>query len=525
MYFRGLVNKRDAMSETSINLNSDGIVSSDMPEGRTRRRIGLILGPLLVCLLLIIGTPNGLIDVTGDPLQADKAWFVLCVLVLMAVWWVTEAIPLPVTALLPLVLLPLMGVQSLKATSSEYMHPIIVLLLGGFIIAKAIERWDLHKRIALNVVNFVGYKPSMLVGGFMLAGALLSMWISNSATCIMLTPIALSVASAVLGDNRFSSPFTYALMLGIAYACSVGGLATPVGTPTNLIVIGYLNDTLGMDISFAQWISIGLPVVLILVPAIWFVLTKIVFKTPASQLNSESGRELVKSELGLLGGITGPEKRTLAIFVVVAFLWCFRGSLKELSFFGMTPFSELTDSITAIIGVFLCFLIPSGSKTEKSSAILDWKTAESIPWGPLLLFGGGMSIAYAIRTSGLAEWVGLHLGGLATMPVILLVLLLTAFVVFITEVMSNVATASTLMPILGAAALSSGLSVELLALPIAMAASCAFMLPTATGPNAVVFASGEVSLPTMVKAGFMANLIAIPIITVLSLLLAPLIFG
>ena len=513
------------MAGALSDLTTDGIVSSLNEEGRTRKRIGLFLGPLVVCLLLIIGTPNGLIESTGDALQADKAWIVLCVLVLMASWWVTEAIPLPVTALLPLVLLPLAGVQSLKATSSEYMHPIIVLLLGGFIIAKAIERWDLHKRIALNVVNFVGFKPSMLVGGFMLAGAILSMWISNSATCIMLTPIALSVASAVLGENKFNSPFTYSLMLGIAYACSVGGLGTPVGTPTNLIIIGYLNDAVGMDISFGQWAAIGFPVVFILVPIIWFILTKIVFKTPETDLNVENGQNLVKSQLARLGKISIPEKRTLYVFAVIAVLWCFRGALKDVSLMGVTPFSGLTDAITAIIGVFLCFLIPSGSKSEAGSTLLDWKTAESIPWGPLLLFGGGMSIAYAIRTSGLADWVGVELGALAAMPIILLVLLLTAFVIFITEVMSNVATASTLMPILGAAALSSGLSVELLALPIAMAASCAFMLPTATGPNAVVFASGEVSLPTMVKAGFIANLVAVPVITVLSLLLAPIIFG
>ena len=513
------------MAGAISDLTTDGIVSSSNNEGRIRKRIGLILGPVLVCILLIIGTPSGLIESTGDTLQADKAWIVLCVLALMAIWWVTEAIPLPVTALLPLVLLPIANVQSLKATSSEYMHPIIVLLLGGFIIAKAIERWDLHKRIALNVVTRVGFKPSMLVGGFMLAGAVLSMWISNSATCIMLTPIALSVASAVLGEKKFNSPFTYSLLLGIAYACSVGGLGTPVGTPTNLIIIGYLNDAVGMDISFGQWAAIGFPVVLILVPCIWFILTKIVFKTPESDLNSENGQKLVKSELTKLGKISIPEKRTLYVFAAVAFLWCFRGVLKDISIQGITPFSGLTDAITAIIGVFLCFLIPSGSKSEAGSALLDWKTAESIPWGPLLLFGGGMSIAYAIRTSGLADWVGLELGGLATMPIILLVLLLTAFVIFITEVMSNVATASTLMPILGAAALSSGLSVELLALPIAMAASCAFMLPTATGPNAVVFASGEVSLPTMVKAGFIANLAAVPVITLLSLLLAPVIFG
>lgn len=511
------------MDGLNTNPNISENKSSAYPDGYIRSRIGLVLGPLAVLLLLFIGAPDGLIELTGSAEQAKSAWVVLCLLVFMAIWWVTEAVPIPVSALLPLVVLPMANVQSIKVTSAEYMHPIIVLLMGGFIIAKAIERWDLHKRIALSVVNFVGFKPSLLVGGFMLAGALLSMWISNSATCIMLTPIAISVAAAVVGDDRVNSPFTYALLLGIAYSCSVGGLGTPVGTPTNLIIIGYLNDSIGMDISFGQWVAIGLPVILCVVPLIWWSLTKLIFKVEDTDFDEEGGREIVQSELKKLGSISIPEKRTLMVFGVVAFLWCFRNLLKDISLFGLTPFGGLTDHITAIFGVILCFLVPSGSSKERRTAILDWKTAESIPWGPLLLFGGGMSIAAAIRTSGLADWVGLQLGGLAGMQIVLLVLLLTAFVIFITEVMSNVATASTLMPILGAAAISSGLSVELLALPIAMAASCAFMLPTATGPNAVVFASGQVSLPTMVKAGFVANCLAIPVITVLSLLLSPII--
>ncbi len=490
-----------------------------------RRRIGLILGPALFCLLAVAGAPESLVDVVGSAEQARRAWLVLCLLVLMAVWWVTEAIPIPVTALLPLVVLPLTGVQSIKATSSEYMNPIIVLLMGGFIVAKAIEYWDLHKRIALNIVKLVGFKPARLVGGFMLSGAVLSMWISNSATSIMLMPIALSVVAALPSEKQLNNGFTYALLLGIAFACSVGGLATPIGTPTNLIIIGYLNDTVGMDISFGQWLLFGLPVVIILVPLIWFVLTKLVFKTPPDTFNSQSAKQLVESELSALGKITTPEKRTIMVFSVVAFMWCFKVLLKEITIFGVMPFAALTDHITAIIGVILCFLVPAGSIKKKGAAVLDWKTAESIPWGPLLMFGGGMSIAYAIRASGLAGWVGLELGGVAALPIVVLVILLTTFVVFITEVMSNVATASTLMPVFGAAAISAGLPIELLALPIAMAASCAFMLPTATGPNAVVFASGAISLPTMAKAGFIANLIAIVVITVLSLILVPIVFS
>lgn len=512
----------------------------------TREKCGLVLGPLIVLFLLFLGPPAALLESVGGSDGAQNAWLVLCLLVLMAVWWVTEAVPIPVTALIPLVYLPITGVQSMKLTSSEYMHPIIVLLMGGFIIAKAIERWDLHKRIALSVISFVGFRPSMLVAGFMISGAVLSMWVSNSATCIMLTPIALSVASAVLGTDKIQGPFTYALLLGIAYACSIGGLATPVGTPTNLIIMGYLNDAVGLEIGFGQWMAIGLPVVVVLVPLAWLILTRVIFKTNTYVFKSDDGMNIVKKQLQGLGKITVPEQRTLMVFAIVAIAWAFKDFLKGVSVedmllfpflqngvsnhFGVGalnqhPLGFLTDPITAIFGVILCFLVPSGSKEEKGSMVLDWKTAESIPWGPLLLFGGGMALAYAIRTSGLANWVGSELAGLASLPTLLLVVLITTFVIFITEVMSNVATASTLMPILGATALASGLDVELIALPIAMAASCAFMLPTATGPNAVVFASRQVTIPIMVKAGFVVNCAAIPVITLFSILLAPSIFG
>lgn len=533
---------------------SDLICNATKPTARqphgagwlSRKKFGLCLGPVLLLLVIFVGPPDSLMASAGSAEVAQNAWLVFALLVLMAVWWVTEAIPIPVTALIPLVFLPLTGVQSMKLTSSEYMHPIIVLLMGGFIIAKAIERWGLHERIALMVITFVGYRPSLMVAGFMLSGALLSMWISNSATCIMLTPIALSVASAVLGTDKITGPFTYALLLGIAYACSIGGLATPVGTPTNLIIMAYLNDAVGLNIGFSQWMSIGLPVVAVLLPLSWFILTRLVFKTHTFQFNTADGAQIISARLQALGKLTLPEKRTIMIFAVVAFAWAFKDFLKGLSINDILlfnvfqtgvsgqwgadvlthrPLGFLSDTITAIFGVILCFLVPSGSSTEKDSMVLDWKTAESIPWGPLLLFGGGMSLAFAVRTSGLADWVGLELASLATLPIVLLVILITTFVIFITELMSNVATASTLMPILGATALASGLDVELVALPIAMAASCAFMLPTATGPNAVVFASDKISMPTMVKAGFFVNCAAIPVITVFSLVLAPLIFG
>ncbi|MEM9422006.1 MAG: DASS family sodium-coupled anion symporter [Pseudomonadota bacterium] len=491
------------------------------PKPSIRQRIGIFLGPIVAVGLQIVGVPDSMIAATGDEAQAGHAWMVLSLLSLMAIWWVTEAIPIPVTSLLPMVVLPLAGVMTMKEASSPYMHPIVVLLMGGFIIAKAVERWNLHARIALRVVASVGAKPSRLVGGFMIAAALLSMWISNTATSIMMMPIALSVAAAVLGEGEdLDAPFTYALLLGIAYACSIGGLGTIIGTPTNLIVAGYLNDNAGLTIDFVQWMFIGVPTVLILVPMAWFVLTRWAFVLPPDM--GQSGYLVVKEKLAALGRISTPEIRTLLVFSVIAFLWIFRKPLAGIDIGGVAPFAGLTDHVIAILGVILCFLVPSGS--PRRGAILDWSTAERIPWGVVLLFGGGMSLAGAITKSGLGAWIGGEIALFAALPILILIALITLFVIFATEVTSNVATASALMPVLGALALATGMDVELMAVPLALAASCAFMLPMATGPNAVVFATGRVVLPTMASAGFRLNLMAIPVITLIAYALAPIVF-
>lgn len=489
-----------------------------------RQKVGLWLGPLIAIAIHLFPLPDLLVETTGSPADARAAWIVLSLLSLMAIWWVTEAIPIPATSLLPLVILPVFQVTSMQEAASPYMHRVVVLLMGGFIVAKAIERWRLHERIALGIVAQVGNHPNMLVAGFMGAAALLSMWISNTATSIMMMPIALSVAAAILGgEDKTDRPFTYALLLGIAYACSIGGLGTPVGTPTNLIVIGYLNENAGFSIGFLQWMMLGLPTVAILVPVAWFVLTRWVFP-----LHAEAGGEgqaVIAARRAALGPITVPEQRTLIVFGVIAFLWVFRQVLAEIEIGGIAPFAGLTDHSIAILGVLLCFLIPSGCKHRRGSALLDWASAESIPWGVLLLFGGGMSLATAITATGLGTWIGAELSGLSALPILAIMVILTAVVIFATEVTSNIATAAALMPVLGAMALSTGLPVELLAAPLAMAASCAFMLPMATGPNAVVFATGRVSLPRMAAAGFRLNLIAIPMISALTYLIAPRVFA
>ena len=487
--------------------------------------IGLFVGPLVAFLILFFGLPA---DLASDTSMPYKAWITLALLALMAIWWVTEALPIPVTSLLPLIVLPLAGISTISQAAMPYMHPIVVLLMGGFIFAKAIERWGLHERIALNVITRFGSGPAALIGGFMAAAAILSMWISNSATSIMMMPIALSVAAVVeQGSDNPNKPFTCALLLAIAYSCSIGGLGTPVGTPTNLIVLGYLNDHNNSEISFAQWMLLGIPTVVLLLPLVWFALTRWVFAMP--KFNSVDAHKSVSARLVELGPMKQPEYRTFIAFFIIAALWVFRRYLNdiEISFSGetYTPLSELTDHIIAIIAVMFVFIIPAGGAKYNGQKLLDWQTAEQIPWGVLLLFGGGMSLAHAISSTGLSTHIGHSLSALATYPTPVLIMLITAAVLILTEITSNIATASALMPVLGAVAIETGLPLELMAAPVALAASCAFMLPMATGPNAVAFSTGHVSMSTMAKSGVRINLIAVMVITLVVYFIAPSVLG
>lgn len=461
----------------------------------------MVAGPLAAAALLLTPVPTGL---------TFAGWSIVALLALMVVWWVTEAIPIPITSLLPLVFLPLLGVADMRAAAAPYFSPIVVLLLGGFIIAKTVERWGLHERLALLTVARAGGSPGGLVLGFLVASALLSAWISNTATSIMLMPVALSVAYALGARAGTSATLTVALVLAVAYGASIGGLATPIGTPTNLIVLGVLEQSGDTRIGFGTWMAFGVPAVLLLIPAAWLVLAKL-----SGPIDAGGGdaRGVVRDRLASLGAWTPPERRTLIVFAVIAFFWVFRRLfIQDLTLFGQQPFANLTDAGIAVAGAVAMFLIPSASRAEPGTMLLDWDSAVRIPWDVLLLFGGGLSLAAAITATGLGAWLGEAMAPLAGLPSLALILALAVFVIFATELTSNVATASALMPVVLAMAVGAGLDPASLAIPVALSASCAFMFPMATAPNAIAYASGEVSIPKMARIGLKLNLIGVLLI-------------
>ena len=469
---------------------------SDASRGGRGARIGLFLGPVLAVLIALAPAPEGL---------ERGGLMVAGLLVLMAVWWASEAVPIAITSLLPLAILPLFEVMPLKAVATPYADPTVLLLFGGFIVALAIEKWNLHRRIALNVLMVSGARLKLLAAGFMLTTALLSMWISNTATSLMMAPIALSVAFAAGGGMRLAG----ALLLGVAYSASIGGLATPVGTPTNLIAMGWLSENADITISFREWMSFGLPIVALMLPAAWLVLTWGLKSDPDGAQAAHA--EIRRQHTGL-GPVTTPEARVAMVFAVIALAWIFRDQLVKLPGLG-----GLTDMGIAIIGAVVMFLVPhSDAKTAAAGrgfALLDWDDGKAIPWDVVLLFGGGLSIAGAVQASGLAGWLGTSLAGLAALPPIVLILIIVTLLIFLTEVMSNVAAMTTFLPVLGALASATGIDVQTLVLPCAMAASCAFMLPIATGPNAVVFGTRQVSIARMAKTGLWLNIACIAIVT------------
>jgi sodium-dependent dicarboxylate transporter 2/3/5 len=475
----------------------------------TSKRIGFILGPLLFILVRLFFKPEGLPD-EANAILASTLW--------IAVWWITEAIPIAVTALLPIILFPLTGGLDLNTTTSAFGHKFVFLYMGGFIIAIAIEKWNLHKRIALNIIYFIGLDVKKIILGFMVATAFLSMWISNTATAVMMLPIGIAIINQ-LKDNPNTVEdenlvFGKALMLAIAYSASIGGIATLIGTPPNLVLAGVILDTYNYEITFLQWFMFGFPIAVILLFICWKYLTSFAFKF--EQKEFPGGKSEIKRLLINLGDISYEEKMVAAVFATTAFFWITRSFL----FDKLLP--ALDDTIIAIAFAVVLFLIPS---KDKSQQLMNWDDAVKLPWGIILLFGGGMAIANGFESSGLALWIGNQMTLLAGMMTLILVLLLIAAVNFLTEITSNLATTAMLLPVLAPMAITVDLHPFVLMVGAAVAASCAFMLPVATPPNAVVFGAGYLRIPDMVNKGFVMNIVSIIILTLFVYFLLPVLWG
>jgi len=471
------------------------------------KKIGFVAGIFLFFLMIILPHPEGL-SVAG--------WRTAAITVLMGVWWITEAIPIPVTALLPIFLLPLLDVGTISQATTPYANPLIFLFLGGFVIAAAMERWNLHRRIALNIVGMVGINPRSIVLGFMVASAFLSMWVSNTATALMMLPIALSVLNLVEDQKRDEQRlnFEIVLVLSIAYACNIGGMGTLIGTPPNALLAGYMSENYGVDVGLLQWMLVGVPLMLISLPALYYLLVNVIYPIRIREL--PGGRELIEKQLAKLGDISNAEKKVAAVFVLAAVFWVSRPMLGQW-------ISGLTDTGIAIGAALLLFVMPVD--LSRGQFVLEWSDTERLPWGVLILFGGGLSLASAISETGLAEWIGNGVGIFGGWPVFLLVGLSVFVIVFLTEMTSNTATTAAFLPILASVAVGLGENPLLLAIPAALGASCAFMLPVATPPNAIVYGSGKISIPEMAKAGLVLNIFFIILLTVGAFTLIQLVFN
>ncbi len=475
----------------------------------TYQIVGRILGPAIFLLMLVFGG--------GQEIMPPDAWRVAAVGLWMATWWATEAIPVPVTALIPLILFDPLGIFSIREAAAPYANPTIYLYLGGFIMALTLERWNLHRRIALAIVSKTGTDGRRLIGGFMFVCAILSMWMTNTSTTMMLLPIVLSV-SVVIRDNvpdlseKSRNDFQIAMLLGLAYSASIGGLATLIGTPPNALLMGFMADNYGIEISFARWMLVGVPVSFVMLPIAWIGLTRFLFPCdiPASSAVKNHLREL-RNELGPM---TTAEKRVAAVFACLIASWMFRQPVT-----GALGITGVSDTGIVIAAAVLLFLLPSGD--AERPRLMIWEDVIRLPWGVLVLFGGGLSLAAAVAQSGLALWLGEQLAPLSAWGTAVLVVAAVALVIFLTELTSNLATTATLLPVMGAIAIQAGVPPIVLTVPITIAASCAFMLPVATPPNAIVFSTGAISIPQMVKAGVFLNLIGIVIVSIAALVLAP----
>lgn len=489
-------------------------------ENNKTKRIGLLLGPLLFVCTLLFFHPEGL-KPEANAILASTLW--------IAVWWITEPIPIAVTSLLPIVLFPLTGGLSLNDTTASYGHRYVFLYIGGFILAIAIERWNLHKRIALTIINFIGTNVKSIILGFMLATAFLSMWISNTATSVMMLPIGMAIV-AQLRDNPSTIEnenliFGKSLMLAIAYSASIGGMATLIGTPPNIVLAGIVKDTYGVEITFSKWIMFGLPISIILLAICWKYLTEFAFTF--KQKSFPGGKAEISRQLKALGKTSYEEKNVLLVFMATAVAWIARSPIQKYvkstfenpDDFQLTTISKVDDTIIAIIAGVVLFLLPASK--EKKRALVTWEEAVKLPWGILLLFGGGLALAQGFKISELANWIGGQMTLLDGVALIFLLAVLVAAVNFLTEITSNLATTAMILPILAPLALAIEVHPYILMVGATVAASCAFMLPVATPPNAVVFGSGYLKISDMVKVGIWMNIISIILLTLITYFVLP----
>ncbi|MFD3686712.1 SLC13 family permease [Nocardiopsis sp. NPDC058631] len=481
--------------------------------GYTPARVtGLALGPLLFVATLMFFEPEGLSS-AGRAVLATTLW--------VATWWITEAIPIPVTSLLPVVLLPLTSALDGDAVVAAYGNDIIFLFLGGFSLAIAMEKWNLHQRIALSIVAAIGTSPRRIVLGFMVATGFLSMWVSNTAATMMMIPVGLAVvyqAARSLRGGEFADDlpkFEKSIVFGIGYAATIGGLGTLIGTPPLAVLAATVGELFGESISFGGWMVFGVPIAVILLALAWFYLTGVKLRVRFKQL--PGGREIIREERRSLGGMSTEEKVVLGVFLGTAFMWVTRSFLWE----DLLP--GISDGVIAIAATVVLFTLPSRSAGEKR--ILQWEDSKKIPWGILLLFGGGLAIAAGFVDTGLSAWIGEQLRVLDGVNIILTIILATALVLFLTEITSNAATATMILPVMAALAVSLNIHPYALMVPCAMAANCAFMLPVGTPPNAIMFGTGRVKIMEMVRTGFWLNLIALALVIAGTLFLLPLLWG
>lgn len=472
-----------------------------------RQWSGWIIGPAFLLVTILVDPPAGL---------SREGWRTAGAAALMATWWISESVPIPVTALIPMALFPMLGLGGIKDVAAPYANPLVFLFLGGFMIALAMQRWNLHRRVAIGLIGALGSRPNRIVAGFLLSGALLSMWVSNTATALMMLPIATSVVALAAEEKGGNGPgrhFGPALMLAVAYGATTGGMATLIGTPPNALIAGYLNRVYGYEIGFGQWMLIGLPVTLVALPLVYLVLTRIVFQLGRNPL--EGMEALVRAERAQLGSFSKGERWVAIVFAVTALCWIFRPILS-----GFVPM--ISDTTIAIAGAVVLFMLPIDA--GKGVFVMDWKATRGLPWDVLLLFGGGLSLASMIQAHGLSSYLGTLCEGLEGWPIFLLMGIICFGILMLTELTSNTATAATFLPIVGAVAVSLGENPLLLLVPTALAANCSYMMPVGTPPNAIVFGSGVLQLPQMARAGVLLNILLVPVVLLLVWLIGAWVF-